>query len=237
MKVSLVCIAKNEDLYIEEWIEYNLKLGFDHIFIYQNDWRFSKDYENITKIDFDGNVKQLSAYNHFIENYHTEYDWSAFFDVDEFLVLKKHNNIKDFIEDYKKYKGIGINWVLFGNNNIETTTNDFSVIKRFTKRQQGVNPHVKVILKLSSDLKMRTPHNSNVYIVDTNLKKFRNSSNDDGDDNVAQLNHYFVKTRSEFIEKINRGRADTKKIREVSEFELNNLNEIEDLTALNFYIR
>ena len=29
MKVALVCIAKNEDNYIQEWINYNLKLGFD----------------------------------------------------------------------------------------------------------------------------------------------------------------------------------------------------------------
>ena len=34
------------------------------------------------------------------------YDWVAFFDVDEFLVLKKHKNIKDFIEVYKDYNGL-----------------------------------------------------------------------------------------------------------------------------------
>ena len=38
MKTALVCIAKNEDHYIDEWIEYYLKLGIDHIFIYQNDF-------------------------------------------------------------------------------------------------------------------------------------------------------------------------------------------------------
>ena len=38
MNVALVCVAKNEDNYIQEWIDYNKKLGFDDIIIYQNDY-------------------------------------------------------------------------------------------------------------------------------------------------------------------------------------------------------
>ena len=54
MNVALVCIAKNEDNYIEEWVNYHLKLGFDKIFIYQNDWRTSLENERVEKIEFDG---------------------------------------------------------------------------------------------------------------------------------------------------------------------------------------
>ena len=34
MKVVLVCIAKDEDNYVEEWLDYNHKLGFDEIIMY-----------------------------------------------------------------------------------------------------------------------------------------------------------------------------------------------------------
>jgi hypothetical protein len=34
MKTALVAIAKNEDLYINEWIEYNLKIGFSDIIVF-----------------------------------------------------------------------------------------------------------------------------------------------------------------------------------------------------------
>jgi len=39
-------------------------------------------------------------------------------DCDEFIVLKHHNNIKDFINDYIKNDcvGIGINWRFLKNN-------------------------------------------------------------------------------------------------------------------------
>ena len=31
IKVALVCVAKSEDYYLEEWLDYNNKLGFDKI--------------------------------------------------------------------------------------------------------------------------------------------------------------------------------------------------------------
>lgn len=57
-KVALAAIAKDEDNYIEEWIRYNLKLGFDKIIIYQNNWRANiptdiKD--RVILIDYDTN--------------------------------------------------------------------------------------------------------------------------------------------------------------------------------------
>ena len=37
MQVTLVAIDKNEHLYINEWVEYYINLGFDHIYLYDND--------------------------------------------------------------------------------------------------------------------------------------------------------------------------------------------------------
>jgi hypothetical protein len=34
MKSALVAIAKDEDDYINEWIEYHFKIGFDNIILY-----------------------------------------------------------------------------------------------------------------------------------------------------------------------------------------------------------
>ena len=234
MKVALVCIAKNEDRYIQEWTDYNKKLGFDNIFIYQNDWRCQLEDPNIVKIDFDGVNQQISAYNHFIKNNYTNYDWAAFFDVDEFLVLKKHKNIKEFIFDYFNYSAIGINWVLFGNNGYSKIGHDTSVLKRFTKRQISVNFHIKSIVKLSNNVIMGIHNPPYIFTCDTNNKTFIGPFNNFGDDNVAQLNHYFCKTEEEFVEKCEKGRADAENKRTIKEFEPHNFNEVEDLTAMNF---
>ena len=234
MKVALICIAKNEDNYIEEWINYHKKIGIDDIFIYQNDWRWDKTLENVFKIDFDGVTKQVESYNHFIQNYHDKYDWGLFIDVDEFLVLKKHKNIKELIQDYMEYNGLSVNWYLFGDNNIIETLNNYNVIERFTKRQNEVNQHIKTLLKLSPNVRMGV-HNPNVPLIDSDRKLVNGPFNINGPTDIIQLNHYFVKTKEEFILKINRGRSDTTMKREEEEFHRTNFNEVEDLTAYNFF--
>lgn len=239
MKVALVCIAKEEDKYIQEWIDYHKKLGFDSIFIYQNDWRCSIEDSCVTKIEFDGVNMQTRAYNDFIKNNYKKYDWAAFFDVDEFLVLKKHKTIKEFISDYQGMSCIGINWVLFGNNNLTTVDEDLSVLSRFIRRQNSVNKHIKSIIKLSKNITMDVHCPINSVISDTNKNLFIGPFNDKGDDNIAQLNHYFCKTQEEFAEKSKRGRADTPFVeqhrRTIKDFENHNFNEVEDQSALNFF--
>jgi hypothetical protein len=234
MKIALVCIAKNEDDYIQEWVNYNKKLGFDDIFIYQNDWICQIDEPNLIKIEFNGLNQQTNAYNNFIQNYHNNYDWVAFFDVDEFLVLKKHNNIKEFIMDYDEYSSIGINWVLFGDNDLNSVDNNYEVLSRFTKRQSSINPHIKSIIKLLPNIKMFV-HNSDVLWVDTNKNTHTGPFNYGGNDDIAIINHYFCKTKEEFTNKINRGRADSTIKRDMGDFNGHNFNDVEDLSAYNFY--
>ena len=37
MKVYVCALAKNEHLYINEWVKYYVGLGIDHIYLYDND--------------------------------------------------------------------------------------------------------------------------------------------------------------------------------------------------------
>lgn len=60
MKTAIVCIAKNEDNYIDEWIKYHTKLGFDYVYVYQNDWRYAGDksrFSNVHWLELDGRAK------------------------------------------------------------------------------------------------------------------------------------------------------------------------------------
>jgi hypothetical protein len=236
MKVALVCVAKNEENYIQEWIKYHLKLGFDDIIIYQNDWDYVINQPNVITKQTNGGRIQVSTYNDSIKENIGVYDWLAFFDCDEFLVLKKHDNIKLFLHDYYEYDAIGINWVLFGDNNLCGIHNEnYSVLERFTSRQLSVNYHIKTILKPSTIYRMSSPHNPNLTWVDTSFNINTGPHNKNPVDDVAQLNHYFVKTKEEFINKIKRGRADTGEYRNIDEFEIHNTNEVDDYNALNFF--
>lgn len=235
MKVALVCVAKDEENYIKEWVDYHIKLGFDHIFIFENDWNCELDCDYITKQHYQGRGKQVEMYNTFIQQ-NTKYDWAAFLDIDEFLVLKKHKNVKNFISEYSEYNSIGINWCLFGNNNLNSVeNNDYSVIKRFTKKQKTFDSHIKSIVNLSKKIGFSNPHHPNIEWVDTNFKINEGPFNVNGSIDVAQINHYFCKTIEEFNKKINRGRASSPNNLTIDKFEPHNKNEEEDLTAYNFF--
>lgn len=150
-KSLLCCIAKDEDNYIDEWIRYNLKLGFDKIVIYQNNWRAKIPYDikdNVILISFDTDSKfaQQSAYNDCIERFYKEFSWIAFFDVDEFLVIKKYPCVNQWLQEYSGFDSIGVNWKYFGDNGIKEVSDSNYSVTRFTKSQIGLDEHIKTIV-------------------------------------------------------------------------------------------
>lgn len=239
MNVALVCIAKNEDQYLKEWVYYNIILGFNKIFIYENNWRSKFNFYNIVKIPFDGEAKQVESYNHFLKNYSKDFDWVAFFDVDEFLVLKKHNNVQELLKSYEDLKCLCINWILFGDNNLKKVdNNNYKVLSRFTRRSKRVAREIKSIVNLKKikNFNMHVHYPQNIDCFDLKRNKVNGLYNELGDNEIAQINHYFCKTKEEFNLKSMRGRADTTKIkRNEKDFNRYNINSVQDLTALNFY--
>jgi hypothetical protein len=258
-KIALVCVAKEEDYYLQEWIDYHLKIGFDDIHIFQNEWRFKNPIPNDRVHFHEWDVKtyisdepiwkknlQAKCYTDFAVNYNEQYEWAAFFDVDEFLVLKETNDVKTFIDNYSNHDCLVVSWALFGDNGIkdfdETNT---SCIKRFTKRWNS--PHTegyyqfKSICKLHKDMVHNT-HWHELEWVDTNYNKGNGAFNYNVSYDKAQLNHYYTKTHSEWINKNIKSRADipndTERFyTETHEMIFNqaNFNDVEDLHALNFF--
>lgn len=241
---AVVCaIALNEELYIDEWINYNLALGFSHIYIYDNsDTNTLKDKKSdkVSIIHFPGKTKQLEAYDIFTISYRKKHKWCAFIDCDEFIVLKKDISIVDFLNKYDKYSSIGLNWLMFGTAN-KTSYSSEPVTYRFQYCSNKVNIHIKCISKLESINKHITPHYAQlkdghkVFGVNGNL--IQDSFNYLGDTSIACIHHYYTKSEEEFVKKIKRGRADI--IEEPRFSELNDIhsqnNDTYNSDAWDFY--
>ena len=251
MSVCLVTPAKNEEKYIDEWICYNLQIGFDHIYIYDNNEDpatlhkvlCNKSYmEHVTINHLPIDTPQFVAYNHWKQHYSHRHMAVAFFDVDEFLVLHEHPNVKSWVEEFLYPNGgcLCVSWVFFGDNGQLGYTSD-PVTQRFTKRARVPDIHVKSVV-LCDDLEsMQHPHcpflkegknqhnctgqviPSGPYIEDVFTRRV----------DVCQLNHYSCKTWGEWMLKREKGRADAgaKWIRPVSLFHDQNFNEVYDDAA------
>lgn len=253
MNIALVCIAKNEDLYIHEWIKYHTKLGFNKIFVYENNWRYTLqeafDYSNVEFIPFDGEVMQLNAYNSFIKDHGNEFDWAAFIDVDEFFVINGSRKLEEILESFSLIPQIGVNWRLMGSNGLHRhSCPTESVLKRFTRGDKSLNRHVKQFVNLSWMKSHRfpfptfiNPHCTNCGSFDLEGRLFFGpfQLNDLDKQQELELYHYAVKTPEELHQKVMRGRADTTVTRvdeEEEYFKEHDKNDIELLAAKNFWL-
>lgn len=253
-------MAKEEDLYLQEWIDYNLKLGFDDIFIYQNNWRFKNPIPNERVHFMEWDVDSLPpkskktwewnrhamCYVNFGRQFHEEYEWAAFFDVDCFLDLKQTNDVKIFISEFDDVpqRQVVINFAMFGDNGITTfDEKNTSVLERFTRRWGRPYNHSYYnflpICKLHENFDKHSIHfieGEDWVDVDFVVGNGFDMSNRNVSYNKAQLNHYYTKTIHEWRMKCKKTRAEGDFIKMPEEgFHLNNFNDIEDLHALHFF--
>ena len=181
MKVAIhsVFILKENILFLEEWIQYHILLGFSKFYLYDNSkvnkitgWdlktcskeiicgkrnKHNVDYDKIVTMtndqmnnfvielckkypcvdiiewsptDKDGNVLygQVEAHNHCLNRLRKDQvNWCASIDMDEYIVLKKHNSIIDYISSLQSnIKNIEMSQTMFDSrfNNIDKLVTD-----------------------------------------------------------------------------------------------------------------
>lgn len=170
MRSCICTVIKNEELYLDEWINYHLNLGIDHIFIFEDiDSNSHKDitakYDNVSlnsvNIVLDKNsqdeakeLKLTKQYNpqhlyfrnilNFIsKNYSSDYDWCFIIDADEFVTIENASDtITSVLSLYSNYDAIILKWKCYGaNNHIEKP--DYSkngVVETYTNEMKGIIP-------------------------------------------------------------------------------------------------
>lgn len=224
-KTVACLIAKNQNQYLDEWIQYYYQLGFDEIIIYENNCKIKLKYQypcvSIIQWNFQKKQQQQNAYIHCMREVGPYVDFIAFFDADEFLYIKDGVSLQEFLREYSDCFGIAINWRLFGNNGLtKVQNNNYQVLTRFTKCGKDLKEEVKLILNCQlirqlSDFNKVVFHSSHYINFPVSLtdKSYHigplNKNIQNSDQYTAQVYHYPLKTMEEFLMfKQNRGRAD-----------------------------
>jgi hypothetical protein len=262
MKSVIFTLAKYESQYIEEFVVYHLGIGFTHIYIYDNEdeptyntlLKKYVDNGSVTVIHLPYNNYekgvQLIMIDHFIANYMftNEYTHCAAIDVDEFIVLKQHKHIHDFINQFivDDVAGIVMNWRFFGSSNL-TINDGRPVTQRFIMRQINYNIWVKTIFEINKFSHFRSVHviepKESYFVKDTNGNivtcGFKNEQKI-LDNEFVQINHYAAKTYDEFCYQRRRGccvsTTENQPVLDIKKMHKDrNLNHEEDLLACNIY--
>ena len=158
MKTCICTIIKNEHQYLEEWIKYNLDLGIDHIFIFEDiDSETHKDitdkYDKVSLacVDTILNEKEqkyvrvlktqhrVSAQDlYFIKGLSyiqskNVYDWCFVIDIDEFITCDSLN----VLEKYASYDAVIMSWKTYGSCGHITRPNDGNVFENYPYKTNG----------------------------------------------------------------------------------------------------
>lgn len=250
--LSILAIFKDEPDIIE-WIEYHMIAGVERFYLYDNNSK--KDYFAILKPYINkgivvykkviGECMQRPVYCDAVKRYKNETEWMAIIDLDEYIVPVEKDDIKAFLKDYEKYPAVVVNWVMFDSNKLEKRPIGKTVVESFTSvhknYQHPINKTVKTILHPSKIKYVRSVHtciyNNNELAVDENFKKFRGKvyfQTEKVSVDKIRINHYYCKSKEEYLAKINKGFADRKSSRIYDESKLNFPQTTNDTVILKF---
>mmetsp|Transcript_22784 Transcript_22784/g.56291 ORF Transcript_22784/g.56291 Transcript_22784/m.56291 type:complete len:388 (-) Transcript_22784:306-1469(-) len=228
---AAICVIQKSTLkYFEEWILYNIAIGFEIFYLYDNsdepeaqNWleKQSKQIQGRVNVTHWPGVKQqVKAYLDCWRKirYAKSHSWIAFFDVDEFLVIKnldKFPTIMDLLDSLPSTQyGLAVNWVNFGYNG-RMKYEDKPVTMRFQNRpDNGTSVKIKSLVRAQVSPKMKNPHyikyklskSKSVYMSrDSRGNVVQGPMNSKQEVRDVALYHYATKSLEEYKDRCARG--------------------------------
>ena len=153
---ALVSCARWEAESVVEWLNFHRSIGFDHAFLYCNDDDPVEFFEAVTPFVDSGFVhfyhhpiqgQQEAMLTHFLRNHATECEWFAFFDLDEFLLLRHQDTVTEFLKTFEiPPDAVHFNTLNAGHNG-HLTRPKGSVIENFPRRKDEVEGFTKCLVR------------------------------------------------------------------------------------------
>jgi hypothetical protein len=242
-------IFKDSAPYLDEWIRFHLQVGFDHLYLYDND--SSDDYASVieplvasghvTLHKCPGTGQQIKAFQHCLDSYRTGARWIAFIDDDEFLFPAETVSLPEILPDYEQYAGVGASWLLFGSNGHRTQPRGL-VLENYTHRAAWIDRHVKCIVDPAKVIAPAIAAHAfaciaGAHIVDESHHPIAGPFSETPSAEIVCLNHYVTKSHEEMRRRRTRRWVDgTAPVLSIEQWEAfdRDYNSVEDLRVQRF---
>jgi len=157
MNIVICTIINNINKDINEWCNFHLKLGFEHIYIFNNISKYNDYIDNFIdnklkkkvhiQIIYNKRISKKKLYNNFYNKFKLNFKWCAFFNLGEFFVLYKWRNIAQFLNQnsFKKVFLIEFKKSIFRNNILIKRT--YNQLKYEKLKNIVFTNHVRLIIK------------------------------------------------------------------------------------------
>lgn len=255
-RLGICTIIKNEGEYIEEWVRYHLYIGADIIYIYDNDSDDDTHHKllpyinrgDVEYIRINGHGRQLDAYNDCVCRHRYDCKYIAFIDADEFLFKLDYNSdivaiIDKIISLDKKAGGIAVNWRMFGSSGLQKKP-EGGVLRNFlfrAKEDGKGNNCIKTIVNPRVTFEFHSPHFpiyfKPYYSISEKGERVDGWSYRNDNIQLLRINHYFTKSKEEWIRRRRLGKADSYSLnnsRSIQEFYEHDNNDVYDPSILTY---
>lgn len=150
---AIVCIARNETPFTEEWLEYHFNIGIDRVYYISTDFDFAQVKAFFDGCKFRSRVElfhfdsfnpgwQIRCYNTFFPLVKEE--WILVLDLDEFLYLNSFPNIGEFLRTVNNDVGqIQFPWL----NVISNAYCHHHIFNILNQTEKYVSDHVKSMIR------------------------------------------------------------------------------------------
>lgn len=213
--LALCAIVRDETPFLREWVAYHHYIGFEKIYIYDNQ---SAIPVRDTLLDFieggicetrslQGEAMQSIAYNLCLRDYGPSCEWLAFFDLDEFLCLKNETDARVLLRDYEDYSCLMVHWDSFSSSGHLTHPQGL-VMHNYTQ-SLGYSPTSKSIVRPSKVKMTLSAHHfmlNEGRAVNTNEEPAIRNYTPLAVDKVC-LNHYRYRSQQDYAGKMEKADA------------------------------
>ena len=226
-KICICTIAKQENLYIREYLEHYKKYGVNKIYLYDNNDIDGEKFEDVIQ-DYinSGFVEipnwrgrkriQFQIVNECYQKHKDEYDWVMFSEIDEFIHLyNNYSTISTFLNEpkFNKCEVIHLNLVCHSDNE-QIHYENKPLKERFpkivpTSMKGGRHLEIKFILRGHlNNTSIYCLHRGNMGLKDCDgfgqPNKYESIYTKEPD-YTYYYDHYYGKSTEEFAKKIKRG--------------------------------
>lgn len=208
-RIATCTVIKDEQDYLEEWIQHNIKIGFTDIYLFEDFGSYSHKkicdkYKQVhlyhisdLSVSKESQSRQYEAFCKFAILFKDELAWVAFIDIDEFLMFEEGWTLKRLLNEFAYSQAIYVYWKIISADGHIFKTNKPVTESYFTVKEHKKDDgwYHKSIVNLSYP---------SPFMVSSHEAK--------GGDNTmhirtsrivcyhkAWLNHYFTKSWEEWI--------------------------------------
>jgi hypothetical protein len=154
-----------------------------------------------------GRNKQTKAYEDALGR--VRHRWMAIIDVDEFIVLRRHETLPRFLAGFADMAAVQLTWHLFGHNGHYGDPEGL-VTAALTRRRALPGRMSKSITRVDAITSIRSAHHCELVpgraAVDANGRRYEEALYP-GKTDVAHVNHYLCRSFHNWMHRIERGEA------------------------------